>query len=329
MTYPHVRYRIGLTRGFGYYGWASINDRGFRGAPVELMKAPGTTRVMVVGASTVFGTRLGPDDRAWPARLEVWLERFSGGADFEVINAGTPDMVLLDNLIRFQVELHEYDPDLVVLSQAHNDLIASLRRPREEQEGVARPFRVVATTPWVDWIERHSLLVQKLTLRWRSMSWRRQTARMRATSSPEEYEASVLWGVERYAEHLRSFLAIAEAFDIDVVIPETIYLGAGVPFDEDQGVHDRWMSALGVPAEQVIAGHDLFEQATVRLAEEMGVPYIPLRATGVRAPELYAYGDPLHFNEAGSDLMAQIIARWLVDDGTFDEAAPGEERPAG
>lgn len=332
MIYPHTRYRFGLTRGFEYYTWTKINDQGFRGAPLELLKAPGTIRVMVVGASTVYDTAVSPNDRAWPARLEVWLEQLSGGRDFEVINAGTPGMVLLDNLIRLQFELHKYDPDLLILYQAHNDLIATLFRLRDEQEGVTQPSRVAATTPWGNWIERNSLLLPKLIVRWQSMMRRRQTAGMRSTSTPDEYEASIGRGVERHSDDLRSFLAIADAFDIDVVIPETTYLGAGVPIDQDPGVHDRWLRALGIPAEHVISGYDRFEEATTRITAEAGVPYVPLRGLGTEAPELYADEDPIHFNEAGSDLMAQIIARWLVDNGVFSESVPGQldgDRPTG
>src|SRR6266542_2349706 len=106
LYYPHKRLGYGLIHNSNHYRWAHINDQGFRGPDVTLVKRPGTLRIMAVGASTTFDTMVSGDEHTWPARLQYWLRTLAPAQPVEVINAGVPGYCTIDNLIRLQTELH-------------------------------------------------------------------------------------------------------------------------------------------------------------------------------------------------------------------------------
>ena len=70
LFYRHSRLGHALVRDFEYFGRIHIDREGFRGPEVALAKAPGVTRIMVVGSSTTFDPGVSHDSLAWPARLK-------------------------------------------------------------------------------------------------------------------------------------------------------------------------------------------------------------------------------------------------------------------
>src|SRR5688500_10159884 len=82
---------------------------------------------MTVGGSTTVDGDVTKDEKAWPARLEFWLDSLESCRRFEVINAGVSGYRVIENVIRFQTELYRYRPDVIVLyGSEHNDLLSAL-----------------------------------------------------------------------------------------------------------------------------------------------------------------------------------------------------------
>ncbi len=73
LYYQHKRLGHGLVRNTDYFGWMHINRNGFRGPDMPIQEPTGTHRIMVIGGSTTFDTRVSSDQRTWPARLQYWL----------------------------------------------------------------------------------------------------------------------------------------------------------------------------------------------------------------------------------------------------------------
>jgi len=227
--YRHERLRHALVRDQEYYRWVHVNASGFRGRDVEVAKPDGVLRIMVVGGSTVFDSTVDGDDQAWPARLEHHLGCLLPSRKVEVINAGVPGYVMLDNLIRLQSELYEFRPDILVLYQAHNDLLAALHRIHESYRGLRTPREVESVAPWTQWLREHSLLYNKLALKAKVLQRAASAKAARQQSSPQTYTESIAAGAARHEKDLRSFLLISQGFGIRVVVPQTVHIGSDDP----------------------------------------------------------------------------------------------------
>ncbi|HYC00188.1 MAG TPA: SGNH/GDSL hydrolase family protein [Candidatus Limnocylindrales bacterium] len=99
----------------------TINSRGLRGAEPAVPKAPGTLRVVTLGASSTFGYH-DPDDGTYPAILERILnERCTHGQRFEVINLGIPHLTSDQIVSLFTAEGLPLRPDVVTFYEGIND----------------------------------------------------------------------------------------------------------------------------------------------------------------------------------------------------------------
>jgi lysophospholipase L1-like esterase len=312
LFYRHQRLRFALVRDQEYYRWVRVNSHGFRGRYVEITKPADVLRIMVVGGSTVFDSTVDGDDHAWPARLGHYLGCLVSGRKVEVINAGVPGYVMLDNLIRLQSELYEFQPDLLILYQAHNDLLAALHRIHESYRGLRTPRAVESVTPWTEWLQERSLLYNKLAIKAKVLQRSASAKSARRESSPRIYTESIEAGAARHEKDLRSFLLIARGFEIPVVVPQTVHIGGHDPKEVDSEIADRWRNAIGAPLEQILAGYTRYEEVTRRVTTALGVPYISLHDAGLESKQWYADGDPIHFNNEGADRMAFWLARALT-----------------
>ncbi len=117
----------------------SINSRSFRGPEFAPRKAPGVFRIFCVGGSTTAGNWVN-NDETWPAYLEQFLQPH--GQRVEVINAGVQGWCSYQDLLRFQAEIVNYQPDLVIIKQGWNEefIYSSQNLGRWWQPQVARHF---------------------------------------------------------------------------------------------------------------------------------------------------------------------------------------------
>jgi lysophospholipase L1-like esterase len=97
--------------------FSPFNPQGFRGAPIDPVKSPGSLRVIALGDSNTFGWAV--DDGAnWPAQLEGLLAERRPGA--RVVNAGVWGYTLFQGRRRFD-EILAFSPDVVLVSFGAND----------------------------------------------------------------------------------------------------------------------------------------------------------------------------------------------------------------
>ena len=108
-----------------------INSKGLRDREVEAVKPAGTTRVLMLGDSIVFGWGVRQDETL-PVQLERDL-RSAGRVPFEVINAGVGNYNTAMEVAYFLEHGVAYAPDIVVLNYFIND---------------AEPTPVYRDVPW-------------------------------------------------------------------------------------------------------------------------------------------------------------------------------------
>jgi hypothetical protein len=104
------------------YGKVQVNAKGMREREYELPKPAGTTRVVLLGDSFVFGMK-GPQDVRLGVRLEQFLREHSKVAGpIEVLHLGIPSWSLDSECAYLRRQLFELQPDLVLHVTCSNDL---------------------------------------------------------------------------------------------------------------------------------------------------------------------------------------------------------------
>ena len=99
-----------------------VNGLGLRGPETTLEKAPGVTRIAVLGDSIAFGYWVREAD-AFPRQLEALLnERRGAGARVEVLDFGVPGYNLDQEIETLRVKGLAFSPDVVVVAFCLNDL---------------------------------------------------------------------------------------------------------------------------------------------------------------------------------------------------------------
>ncbi len=86
-------------------------------------------RILAIGGSTTESTKLAAKER-YPALLQDLLREHYPASDIEVFNAGRGWYTTKHSLINYVTDLRDWQPDLVILMHAINDLYRSFSPPQ-------------------------------------------------------------------------------------------------------------------------------------------------------------------------------------------------------
>ncbi len=309
MYYRHVRLRHALVRDYSYFGWVHTDSLGMRRTDDGHRPPNARPVVLILGSSTTFDTDVSGDLKAWPARLEARLREKTGftGA---ILNGGVSGYRVLDHLIRLETTFDTFRPDLLVLYEAHNDLFATLTGSRASDPH--RPGEVPAVAPWTAWLERHSLLYGKIKGRLRAVRFGR-TGGTRAERTAADWDQLVRLGTAQFERSLRSFAAVAQARGIPVVWMTVTHVSGRDSVPTSDGAIRSWAGTLpGVPEAVTLDTYRRFNARIAAVAAEYRIPVIDGTASGVAGLDVYAEGDPVHFNDEGADRFAAFVADRLA-----------------
>ena len=130
------------------------NALGFRGTETTLNKPLGRFRIVVMGGSAAWGFGCTADEKTVPGRLQTILRGHLPELNIEVINAGQIGYGSTQELIYFYRQISALSPDLVLLFDGYNDILADFINPasgwplhsdllksRFEDSFYPRPFR--------------------------------------------------------------------------------------------------------------------------------------------------------------------------------------------
>lgn len=331
LFYQHGELGLALVRDYDYFGWVHINRYGFRGSDVSQVPEDGTYRIMAVGGSTTFDTFVTGDDKTWPARLEHWLQALGSDTTVEVINAGVPGYTVRKNMLRLEKELYRFQPDLILLHHAHNDLFGALRRGVDTQRPfVPKPGHVPVITPWKQWISSHSLLYAKLVGRWQAIRFRTAGRKALHESSRPSSEQTIEGSARRFERDLITFLNVAEAEGIPVVLIGVSNISGPDHLDPaNPAIEEMWRRAVpfATPT-SVRQGYKRFNQTLASVAARTGTRFISSDPFDLVGPEWYSPGDVIHFNDIGADRMGRALAGALLDGGVLEATvAPSTTQP--
>lgn len=276
----------------------ATNSLGFRSPEVAVPKPAGTFRIVCVGGSTTFEVYADANEDTWPALLERRLK--TRHPRVEVVNAGVAGFTLEHILHPGHWEkVARLEPDLVHHFHATNDVGTfahahlGARTASASSQALGRGAK--ALTDW-------SLAAYKV--------WMLAEAYVvpEDDGDTDRYPDE---GVRRYEERLRELVRRTRALGARPALATSV-----LRWRRDQPLEERRALARGAPhayhrlslkgIDDAFARHD---ELTERVARETGALLVPAARELSGRPELY--GDIMHFRKAGSEAMAELVAKTL------------------
>ena len=266
-----------------------------------LAKTPGVPRIACLGAST---TESGNDDRregSYPYLLELELEERTG-KDFEVMNCGLSGWTSAESLVAWFLTIQDFDPDLVILHHAVNDVpprnrdgfradYSHWRRPWHLPEYSALERLLVRTSRLYAWLTRDTEVLSNIV---------EQTTHPGDDPTPFERDGRLPPGSEAsFRRNLESIGLSAEARGADVLLltmPMSPNRVADWPFPE---------LVPGVQEHNRIL-RELADEHGWMLADAASLPFEDHRTAES------AFVDLIHLTASGNQEKARIVADVLV-----------------
>jgi lysophospholipase L1-like esterase len=298
------------------------NQFGFRGEKIKQLKDESTYRIICIGGSTTYGTAVEDYKNTYPYLLEKQLND-SGKKKIEVINAGVKGYSSFESLLNFQLNLLEFNPDLIIINHGINDLSTRLVWPPEAYRGDNSGYRVdpypqhlAYDANWINYFYLGRLVKQKLMSDYEFQKEHLQSIgraktdisfEIRYQNLKETYpsgfflehpiEEILLANPPKFLKRNLSLMGeIAKENGIATLYTSFLY-------------HKEAKSSMALPAlaVEISKQNELIET----LATEKGFYFFDLARSN---NEFEAYfTDDVHLNEKGNQLKAMLFANFLND----------------
>lgn len=274
---------------FSYLSY-HINSRGRRGPePVERKPA---YRILALGNSCTFGWGV-EYDNIWTTRLERMLSKHAPNENIQLINAGVPGYSSHQGKIYFANELLELKPDIVLISFAWNDQWPAGKGTTDAEQESGSEL-LIAAQNIVSKLRTYRLM-RKVVLGF---------SEQEVQVSLDQNSGKRRVPLEQFYKNLLGIIEIARENKIEPVllIPpvaslENYFTGTVSDF------HQR---------------HLLYQSQIIRAAKYAKAEVIDLQTEFDLYSDLFtdAEADPVHFNEKGHQVVAEVIARALMSELT-------------
>jgi lysophospholipase L1-like esterase len=295
------------------------NALGYRGEEFTVAKPEGVKRIVCCGGSTTYGFGIEDHKLTVPAMLQYGL--LEAGKSVEVINAGCPGWSTFETLINFESRVIDLSPDYVIFYHGINDVLASMVWPPEalmgDQSGWLVRARRMAEASLLERsdlarivmvgngaIQPHSSMLRVIG----EPAPSNQTFVFRSQRKQKIYPDGIFRevpiermlrenGTRLFRRNLMSFLAIAKANDIAVLLTTFAY-----------STEFPGRPNIGHPA--VRAAIDACNEVVRELAASQQVDLVDLQPE-LQAKELFTDGE--HFTVAGNVKRAQLLLPYYLE----------------
>lgn len=287
-------------------GWTNgritVNSQGFRSPEISQPGDGGTLRIGFLGASTTYCAEVSSDSMTWPHIVVDELRARLPQVEFEYINAGVPGYSVSDSLKMLMHRVARFDPDLIVIYHATNDLSFNSFEEARTQGVVEH-----RAEEGLSWLSQHSLLwylVEKnLTI-------------MRLQAAAAELEGKIELVPDRVASPFRSDLR--ELVDAsDDVSPLVALLTFSTQLRPEQSAEDQKRAATTslyympyMSIDDLLVAFGAYNDVIREVAEETGAMLIDRELSIPGDPANFV--DSVHFTDVGSRAMAARVADGLL-----------------
>ncbi|MDP8230520.1 MAG: SGNH/GDSL hydrolase family protein [Candidatus Gorgyraea atricola] len=278
----------------------STNSFGFRGGEIG-PKLPDTYRIILVGASTVFGGHVTSDEKTFAAQLERQLNLKSAELDtsFEVINASFPAFNSMQELILIQWRLLEHSPNMIIICDGFNDAMTYLTR--DNRPGFPYLFKkiekITSTSALVKNRLRHIRIFRKIM----EMMEKRETQRQ-TTFDPEV--------VEFYRNNLDVMCHLLNSYNIKPFVVFQPVLDYKDPLSKLE--RDYLEDETSMNRKIFVELCNGLEVAASEVARQNNAIYLDSRNVfdGVNDT---LFTDDCHFNDRGHKIVADNLYKRIYD----------------
>jgi hypothetical protein len=297
-------------RPYGRFRKWHLNEYGFRGPDIERTPPKECTRVMVLGASEMFGL-YESEGKEFAAQLDDDLKQVGR---YEVVNAAMPGMTARRMLAFWKSWASQFKPQIAVI-------YASPMFYLDEQPPALRPVAAASFEKTDSALARPQ---SRLLGRWKDLyrsfprfvkRWREDwVIRQQAAGKPEEWFFRTVpqERLAQFIDDLRQLIAAIRADGARPILLTHANRSAAEPtandLDDARGM--RMFFARATP-ETILA----FERAAARSERELGreeeVEVIDLEAALNGKRECFA--DLVHFTDEGAAMAARLVRQRLQD----------------
>lgn len=284
----------------------STNSHGFRGDEIAMQKPPGRLRIGFLGGSTTFCAEATSDQATWPSIALEHIRANLPERDFDAINAGVGGYTLAHMRTNLERRLAPFDPDVVVIYEATNDLSHDTRELAERQD--LYTFNEDDDS-WISFASLTWFLVDKnLSIRWRAYAAARETRRL-------EYDPDELArGFEqRLTELVRSAQSRASLVALVTFAPR---------LRREQSPDEQLLAARTslyfmpyMTPRLVLDGFEAYNRAIRRVADATGA--LLIEAENQIPADAKHYNDSVHLKDAGLERLGRLVADGLLASDRF------------
>lgn len=297
--------------------WA-MNDLGTRGPAASLSKAPGTTRIVVVGASETFGLYESPG-KEYPRQLEDSLNHAlasrpacasSDTRRYEVLNAALPGMSLptIDEDVRNRVR--RFSPDVIVVYPTPAQYLEDQPPRAATPDSSGR-----AAEPPLAWV-LHPRIAHRLREQIKTAlpdflkTWmRRRETEQYVRAHPPGWRFSSIPAdrLAQYGADLRHLLGTIRSTGAVAVVAThaNVFMQPGGMNRDLLLAWERFYPRA--PGAMIVAFDSAARAETLRAAADSSVAAVDL-ATRLSSSPRAAFSDFSHFSDEGAAVVASTLA---------------------
>ena len=281
-----------------------INRHGLRGADVAPERAPGTTRVICLGSSVVFGPESG-DTELFTTQLQRLLndDAAAGAARVEVLNAGVPGRSARSVELSLRHRDARFRPDVAVIYAVANDIGIALWElgVRDPTALPVAPSAVARAHPLKRlWRTRSTLYV----------AGRVHFAAARPASRTTEQLTFPAEAAELFYRDYRALVRTCRELGIvPVLATEPVAFRREQPYDQQLRLLAG--GAWGLDLDGAYRAHDALNDAVRRVAADEAVVLVDLARTIAGGADNFI--DQIHLTPRGHRAVAAELAAALRD----------------
>ncbi|MFA5155920.1 MAG: SGNH/GDSL hydrolase family protein [Candidatus Omnitrophota bacterium] len=265
------------------FEWDRINPQGFRDARIyKKEKDGGIFRIACLGDSTTFGSGV-KWNNSYPKCLERMLNAGNDGGRYEVFNFGVPGYTSFQGLKLLQSEVIGYQPDVVIMNFAWNDLW-SIPAIAKEDKYQRMPAQIIISA--LGLLERSAFFRSMEAAIYRFQLWisraGRPNSRWHSRVTLEDHRDNYRQMISLLKKHNMRCLIIIPPAGLIVTPP------AGAQMTDPS----RYMA---------------YTESTRAVAGDSGVPIIEPGLTFSQGQDKYFLEDGFHLTEKGYNSVADSV----------------------
>lgn len=284
------------------------NSLGLRSAELQSPKPPGSLRIAVVGASSVFGAYAADNKATASALLEERLRQVNPGRVVEVMNSGVVGLSLSEQVTLLRKVVLPAAPDLVVLYSGTNDFVGYCRAKKASAAPALEPL-------WKPRLSAGLLSVELVTKN--TADFRKMFAGSSADINPDAI------ALEEVAANLRAFIQAAQDAGVKVLLAtnaRSYRREQAVPLQQKLAqtalFYNHCFSLDGLHTL-----HDRVNATILAVGAERSVGVLPIAAELPGGERNFV--DASHFSAKGEQAVAAILfARISQEMNLAGQAAP-------